>query len=229
MKTRIGKIARLPGAVREELNRRLHNGALGKELVPWLNELPDVQRVLADLFDGRPISEDNLSEWRRGGFQDWLLQEERRVRIEQLAGQYQNLGPEAGAKRLDGLLRHRLALELMEELERLSAMTDRNERWKRLQTITRELCRLQRTRLRANEVALLEAKASNRRQGPVKQFGSHWELIGLKPLEGEGRSSVAQASSPASSRGVPPRVPTTGGETPPELAAGTATLPGNLG
>jgi hypothetical protein len=178
MKTRIGKIARLPGAVREELNRRLHNGALGKELVPWLNELPDVQRVLADLFTGRPITEDNLSEWRRGGFQDWLLQEERRVRIEQLAGQYQNLGPEAGAKRLDALLRHRLALELMEELERLSAMTDRNERWKRLQTITRGLCRLQRTRLRASEVALLQAKAGQSVKPTVKASQAIRELIG---------------------------------------------------
>jgi hypothetical protein len=158
MRTRTGKIARLPAAVREELNRRLDNGKLAKNLVPWLNELPDVQRVLADLFGSRPITENNLSEWRRGGFQDWLLQEERRLRIEQLTERYQSLGPEEGARRRDAHLHERLAIELMEELERLSAMKDRTERWKRLQKISRELCRLQRTRTYGSEVALFQAK-----------------------------------------------------------------------
>jgi hypothetical protein len=32
---RVGKIARLPAAVRDELNRHLENGALGKNIVPW--------------------------------------------------------------------------------------------------------------------------------------------------------------------------------------------------
>ena len=166
MRTRTGKIARLPGAVREELNRRLHNGVLGQEIVPWLNELPDVQRVLADLFGGRPISEDNLSEWRRGGFQDWLLQEERRVRIDQLARDYENLGLEESARRREAQLQERIALEWMEELERLSTMTDRKERWKRLQRISQEMCRLQRTRLRGSEVALLHARANHRVKVP---------------------------------------------------------------
>ncbi len=41
-------------------------------------------------------------------------------------------------------------------------------------------------------------------------------------------AEVAQASAPASSRGVPPRVPRSG-ETPPELAAATAALHGSRG
>jgi len=35
--TRNGKIARLPRAVRQELNRRLDEGEQGKKLVAWLN------------------------------------------------------------------------------------------------------------------------------------------------------------------------------------------------
>ena len=37
---RKGKIARLPPAIREHLNRRLQNGEEGKKLVGWLDSLP---------------------------------------------------------------------------------------------------------------------------------------------------------------------------------------------
>ena len=46
--TRRGKIARLPRAVREELNRRLLNGETGARLVAWLNGHPETKRVLAE-------------------------------------------------------------------------------------------------------------------------------------------------------------------------------------
>jgi hypothetical protein len=38
MKTRVGKIARLPANIREEINQRLSQGALAKDLIAWLNE-----------------------------------------------------------------------------------------------------------------------------------------------------------------------------------------------
>ena len=74
MRTRRGKIARLPLAVREELNTRLRNGEEGAQLVLWLNGLPAVQEILAAKFKGKAISECNLSNWRAGGYADWLLQ-----------------------------------------------------------------------------------------------------------------------------------------------------------
>jgi hypothetical protein len=45
--TRLGKVARLPREMREELNVRLNNGEGGKELVDWLNGLTGAQAVLA--------------------------------------------------------------------------------------------------------------------------------------------------------------------------------------
>jgi hypothetical protein len=69
--TRTGKIARLPKNIREELNQRLDDGNQGARLVAWLNSLPEVQAVLARDFEGKAISEQNLSEWRKGGFRDW--------------------------------------------------------------------------------------------------------------------------------------------------------------
>ena len=65
--TRNGKIARLPCRIRTQLNRRLQDGELGPQLVEWLNALPEAQKILAAEFGGRPINEQNLSEWRLGG------------------------------------------------------------------------------------------------------------------------------------------------------------------
>ena len=54
----------------------MQDGVPGRELVGWLNGLPEVKAVLESHFDGVPISEKNLSEWRRGGFQDCLVREQ---------------------------------------------------------------------------------------------------------------------------------------------------------
>ena len=73
--TRNGKIARLPLAIREELNARLRNGDNGNKLIVWLNGLTEAQAVLASEFDGKPLCKQNLSRWRKGGFADWLRQQ----------------------------------------------------------------------------------------------------------------------------------------------------------
>ena len=85
MSARRGKVARLPVAVREEVNRRLQNGVPGHELVGWLNGLPEVKAVLESEFGGVPISEKNLSGWRRGGFQDALVRERIFVDAQEMA------------------------------------------------------------------------------------------------------------------------------------------------
>jgi hypothetical protein len=74
--TRNGKIARLPGSVRAELNQRLENGEEGPSLLAWLNGLRDVKKTLKASFGGAPISKQNLSEWRQGGFREWQIRRE---------------------------------------------------------------------------------------------------------------------------------------------------------
>jgi hypothetical protein len=74
----VGKIARLPHDIREQLNQRLLDGLSGTEILPWLNELPAVKEILRAQFDGVPIHKQNLTVWRQGGFQRWL-RERRRV------------------------------------------------------------------------------------------------------------------------------------------------------
>ena len=75
---RRGKIARLPGTVREELNQRLQRADSGPLLVEWLNSLPETQKVVTEEFGGNAITEQNLSDWRQGGYRDWERQQESR-------------------------------------------------------------------------------------------------------------------------------------------------------
>jgi hypothetical protein len=94
--SRRGKIARLPREVREQLNRRLANGERGKLLVAWLNGLAEVQAVLTAEFGGNAIREQNLSEWKQGGYPDWLRQQEALEVARQLsadAGEIDGTGP----------------------------------------------------------------------------------------------------------------------------------------
>src|SRR5580765_2494123 len=101
--TRNGKIARLPREIRDELNRRLQDGEPGIRLVEWLNGLPDTQRVLASDFGAREINEQNLSEWKQGGHQDWLARQETLACARELAGDASELSEAAEGSLADHL------------------------------------------------------------------------------------------------------------------------------
>ena len=79
-----GKIGRLPEAIREEVNVRLWRGETGRALVEWLNGLPEVRAILAAEFGGKPVREQNVSEWRRGGHQRWLRLQEAYTMMERI-------------------------------------------------------------------------------------------------------------------------------------------------
>jgi hypothetical protein len=89
--TRHGKIARLPRAVREELNQRLDNGESGVKLAKWLNRLKEVKKVLRENFGGRPITPQNLSEWKCGGFVEWQARQESLGQARELSAQAKEL------------------------------------------------------------------------------------------------------------------------------------------
>ena len=94
---RNGKIARLPRAVREELNRRLDNGESGRQLVAWLNAQPEVQAVVATVLGGSAIRDQNLSEWTQGGSWDWQARPEALELV-------QRLGEDTAELQADGRL-----------------------------------------------------------------------------------------------------------------------------
>jgi hypothetical protein len=146
--TRNGKIARLPLAVRAELNQRLLDGEAGNQLVDWLNARPEVEAIIAGEFGGHPLREQNLSRWKNGGYREWL----REQKIETLA---RKLGEENAAEdgarptaqrisaqvavyfaelieknsdELTLLQRNRLICKVSHELAALSRCNDRNVR-----------------------------------------------------------------------------------------------------
>src|SRR5882757_3351158 len=76
MTARKGKIARLPDSLREQLNHRLLDGEEARPILDWLNQLPQTVKILAAHFAGRPVTDQNLSEWRQGGYREWHLRHE---------------------------------------------------------------------------------------------------------------------------------------------------------
>jgi uncharacterized protein YukE len=116
MNTRNGKIARLPCFVRDELNERLKHSEESPQLLAWLNALPEVKKVIRDNFAGAPISKQNLSEWRQGGFQEWLA----RLDLCEEAGEMARLGEEMD-ERAAGVLADAAATVLATRLASLIA------------------------------------------------------------------------------------------------------------
>src|SRR5207245_1819197 len=117
---RFGKIGRLPLDIREQLNRRLQDGEIGKDLVVWLNSVPEVQAVLKAEFGDRPVNEPNLSDWRTGGYEDWLVHQETMQQVNQLVANAKELGG-ASQTPLSELLTTCLAARYVVELGRLTA------------------------------------------------------------------------------------------------------------
>ena len=88
-----GKIARLPFPLRTQINLRLAAQQDGSELLAWLNAIPGFPDLLAAEFAGEPVSQQNLDEWRQGGFHEWYAQREMFEEARELAN---DVGPVVG-------------------------------------------------------------------------------------------------------------------------------------
>lgn len=99
---RKGKIARCPLPIREEVNRRLLDGQTGPTILRWLNAQEAVLRVLDEHFGEEPVTAQNLSEWRQGGYQEWLGRRDRVEATKDLANFAAKLGEAAGGSLADG-------------------------------------------------------------------------------------------------------------------------------
>jgi len=130
--TRTGKIARLPLRIIERLNQRIADGERGQKLAASLNSLPEVQTVLKEEFGGRPIREQNISEWRKGGYRDWKLQEDARKMVPLVAVEAAELNVSVGGHLTDHMSVW-LTAHLMAVVRRLAASElDGAAKWKLL-------------------------------------------------------------------------------------------------
>lgn len=99
---RKGKIARLPLKLRLQVNRRLRDGETGAAICRWLNGRTDVQALMAEQFGGEPVKAQNLSEWRAGGYRDWLDEEESVEKVRRLADYAYSLAKASGGNLSEG-------------------------------------------------------------------------------------------------------------------------------
>jgi hypothetical protein len=131
MPVRRSKIARLPEPVRRELNQRLLDGQQGPHILPWLNSLPEAKTVIAQMAGAGgknvgPFDDNNLSEWRNGGYQDWLRRREQLAETRELAAYSLKLAQAAGGDLSEGaaaILSGQL-LQVMESLRGLGQAED---------------------------------------------------------------------------------------------------------
>jgi hypothetical protein len=199
MNTRTGKIARLPASIRTQLNERLDDGHEGPELLDWLNALTEVQEVLEQKFKGVPVSKQNLSEWRQGGFQDWLLLRELCGEAEDLAEAADELaGPRPGVTVIDNVAAI-LATRLGSLLARWNGEVDEKveARAKFLNGLCRSVVRLQRSTHQSNRDRLAEAmgeeEAENRRKAARRrQMLVPLSMLNSKPGASEGKKAIEE-------------------------------------
>jgi hypothetical protein len=151
---RTGKIARLPLAVREKINQQLKDGLPTRQIAQWLNQDNAVKAVLKLQFDGEPISDNNLSEWRRGGFQTWQNEQAADATIKKTMAM---LPKEAGALQLtltDKMLLLYTAhvLEDLKALDTIQTIEGRVNLWREVRLGILAMRRLQFESLRMNDL-----------------------------------------------------------------------------
>jgi hypothetical protein len=130
-----GKIARLPAEIRTQLNRRLQNGEPAKYVVKWLNLLPEVQKLLAAEFHGKPVREQNVSEWRRHGYRAWLVHQEKQDILGEMLAEGEASEARFGETLVDRLAGWLVPNFMAEARARLAAATDPGERWATFQVL----------------------------------------------------------------------------------------------
>src|SRR5882672_3565084 len=150
--TRRGKIARLPNEIREQINSRLEDGEEGVSIISWLNSLPEVKSVLGEVFNSRPINEVNLTQWKQGGFRDWLVRQDALEFASDLQDKdspgHEDLGDTSGAKLVQWVaIQYAAATKAI-----VSSELDPKIKWARLRELCADVIHLRRAELTAERV-----------------------------------------------------------------------------
>jgi hypothetical protein len=116
-----GKVGSFPPEIREEINRRLHDGQSASKILPWLNAEPAVIERLRDRWEGNPVTAQNLSEWRRGGYRIWQRRREKSQHLQSLTSWAASMADQISAKKLSDAGRVILAGNILEVMEGMEA------------------------------------------------------------------------------------------------------------
>jgi hypothetical protein len=148
--TRKGKIARLPRHIRDDLNRRIDDGEPGINLVQWLNAQPDVQHVLERDFNSRPINEQNLTDWKQGGYLDWQQLQESREWVRIVTDEADQVAEDSGLMPLSDRISSMAALAVGKLIRGLASGAESDDAKRAdLLRVLKELARLRRDDIEA--------------------------------------------------------------------------------
>jgi hypothetical protein len=114
-RTRTGKIGRLPAKIRETINTMIRNGKPPREIADWANGNVQARQILDRYFDGDPITENNVSRWKAGGYAGWESeQEDAQILLETFGGEQPATLEELLRMKstLQALMLSRMAIEL---------------------------------------------------------------------------------------------------------------------
>jgi len=164
---RNSKIARLPAAIREELNQRLRAGEPGNLILQWINTLPEVIALANEHFHGNLISPQNLSDWNQGGYLIWLD----RAEIHEEALDFETAAADLTPRKnpsLTGPLTTAINARYAVLLTRITLNEETpkylQDKLKGLNSIHQEVARQRRNELQAQRLALLAAEAERQRE-----------------------------------------------------------------
>lgn len=141
---RYGKIARLPKNTRDDINLCLRDGRPAEDILKWVNEDPNCRRILAKEFDSRPITKQNLSQWKHGGYQAWLRLQHICEQVQSLREQPDDLDANLFDKSIADRIAMLLSVQLLNATQQLETIKDPKERWEQLKDLLHELHRLRR-------------------------------------------------------------------------------------
>jgi len=161
--THNGKIGGIPAKYREELCRRIYNGERAPTLLPWLNGLPEAQEVCRNQYDGEPINAQNLSNWRGGGYQKWLAEQQAIKRTQELAAHSMALAKASGGNLAEGVLAQ-LTGEVMGMVEELSALRESGQEFdpKALVAVTNSIVAARAKELETQTLALKQKQVAQK-------------------------------------------------------------------
>src|SRR6185312_3386294 len=172
----------------------------------WLNQQPEVQKLITEQFGGHAIRAQNISQWRAGGYVDWrrhqLLREQTRWTAEQSA----DLGLDTSGRSISIAedIANIISAELALHVHALGAMKNPKQRFRQFRHLSHELSRLRRDDQRALRIQL-------RHPGSRLHLDPQHRQSTPEPVE---PPSAGGASVPASRA-----QPATGAEETTELAA----------
>jgi hypothetical protein len=151
--TRNGKIARLSKPIREALNLRLHAGETGRSITLWLNELPEVRSAMDAYFEGTAIREQNISEWKKGGYEEWLRHQEALEVAEYLCEHGEELKAKAERMPMNEVLSLWLTSRYVVATKEIAAL-EGDEAWRKQRQMCDDLMKMRRAEQRDKHLQL---------------------------------------------------------------------------